>query len=217
VLKPDYGAENNRTCKVLDLSYNTFSGEALSDFVSVFEANRTLEYLGLAKNGFQVADVKPLLDCMGKVEFAPEQVDIHQNKIKERNAIIEKNKKLRSQKKPEEAVPIVDNLEQVQSRDTEGNEISTWFLCRVPQFKHLNLCMNKLDEEILTDVEDVLSRTTDDFGFTLTGNPMDAEAVKAVQANVESAHKKSVQTQRNADPSSTIVEQEDIAFKRCAF
>lgn len=114
-------------------------------------------------------------------------------------------------------MPIIDNLEQVNSRDAEGNEIVQWYLLRCPQFKHLNLCMNKLDEDILPDIADVLRRTADDFGFTLTGNNMEPEAIKAVQLEIEAAHKKSVQAQRNADPNSTVIEQEDIAYKRCAF
>jgi hypothetical protein len=34
--------------------------------------------------------------------------------------IIEKNKKLKQQKKPEEPVPIVDNIEQTATRDENG-------------------------------------------------------------------------------------------------
>ena len=103
-------------------------------------------------------------------------------------------------------MPIVDNIEQTMTRDEEGNEVQQWFLLRAPQFKHLNLCMNKLDDDILSGIKDVLSRTTEDFGFTLTGNPLTAEDVARVQQNVHEAHKKSVQIMRNADPNSTVIE-----------
>lgn len=152
----------------------------MNEFIGVFQENRTLEYLGLAKNNLTTEEVSPLLANMGKVLFAPEQVEAHQEKIKQRNVIIEKNKKLKQQKKPEESVPIVDNIEQTMTRDEEGNEIQQWFLLRAPQFKHLNLCMNKLDDDILSGIKDVLSRTTEDFGFTLTGNPLTAEDVARV-------------------------------------
>ena len=95
----------------------------MKDFIGVFQENRTLEYLGLAKNSLTTEDVAPLLGNMGKVLFAPEQVEAHQEKIKQRNAIIEKNKKLKQQKKPEEPVPIVDNIEQTITRDENGQEI----------------------------------------------------------------------------------------------
>jgi hypothetical protein len=36
VFRPEYGADQNKTLKVLDLSYNNFSGEAMKDFIGVF-------------------------------------------------------------------------------------------------------------------------------------------------------------------------------------
>ena len=183
----------------------------------MFEGNRTIEYLGMAKNNLTTADVKPILAVMGKDMFAPEQVEAHQEKVKLRNKIVEDNKKKRAKKQPEDPVPVVDNLESAQARDGDGNEYTQWFLLRCPQFKHLNLCMNKLEDDILTDVEDVLGRTTDDFGFTLTGNPMKGDAIKELQGRIETAHKKAIQVMKNADPNSTAVEQEDIAYKRCSF
>ena len=52
----------NKSLKVLDLSYNQFSGKAVSqEFSAVFESNRTLEYVGLAKNNLETADVLPML------------------------------------------------------------------------------------------------------------------------------------------------------------
>jgi len=44
----------------------------MKDFIGVFQENRTLEYLGLAKNSLTTEDVSPLLGNMGKVLFAPE-------------------------------------------------------------------------------------------------------------------------------------------------
>lgn len=43
--------------------------------------------------------------------FPTDQVDAHMNKIKQRDVIIEKNKKLKTSKKPEEPVPILDSIE----------------------------------------------------------------------------------------------------------
>mgnify|MGYP001055958482 CR=1 FL=1 len=77
----------------------------------MFEGNRTIEYLGMAKNNLTNADVKPLLAVMGKDMFAPEQVEAHQEKVKLRNKIVEDNKKKRAKKQPEDPVPVVDNLE----------------------------------------------------------------------------------------------------------
>jgi hypothetical protein len=38
-------------------------------------------------------------------------VDAHLAKLKARDVIVDKNKKLKTQKKPEEPVPILDNIE----------------------------------------------------------------------------------------------------------
>lgn len=121
-LKPDTSLAINRNLKVLDVSYNKFSGSAIQEFISVFEQNRSLEFLGLAKNGLTSEDVLPILDSFGRIPLPADQVEAYQNELKKRDAIIEKNKKLRTQKKPEEPVPILDLLENETTRDSEGNE-----------------------------------------------------------------------------------------------
>ena len=61
-LKPDTNLAMNRNLKVLDLSYNNFSGSTVQEFQSVFEQNRSLEFLGLAKNRLTTEDILPILD-----------------------------------------------------------------------------------------------------------------------------------------------------------
>ena len=68
-LKPDTGLKMNINLKVLDISYNKFSGRAVEQFVSVFEQNRNIEFLGLAKNNLTTTDILPILGCFGKVPF----------------------------------------------------------------------------------------------------------------------------------------------------
>ena len=97
------------------------------------------------------------MNSFGKVPFPNDQVEAYQAELKKRDAIIEKNKKLKASKKPEEPVPILDSLESEVARDAEGNEVVNYFLLKCPQFKHLNLCLNKIDDEALGVVEQVLS------------------------------------------------------------
>ena len=179
-LKPETQLPMNRNLKVLDLSYNKFSGEALQGFKSVFEQNRSLEFLGLAKNNLTTEQVTPLLTCFGKVPLPADQADQYQAELKRRDTIVEKNKKLKQQKKPEEPVPILDQLETQVSKDADGNDVTNYFLLKCPQFKHLNLCMNKLDDESMPAIERVLSQTPDDFGITLSGNPISQGVVKHI-------------------------------------
>ena len=122
----------------------------------MFEQNRSLEFLGLAKNNLTTDDITPLLASFGKVPFPAEQVETYQAELKKRDAIIEKNKKLRQQKKPEEPVPIMDSLETKTGTDADGNEVVNYFLLKCPQFKHLNLCLNKIDDDSMAILEQVL-------------------------------------------------------------
>ena len=48
--------------------------------------------------------------------------------MKERDAIIEKNKKLKASKKPEEPVPLLDVIEQKMQKDDNVVEVSHWFI-----------------------------------------------------------------------------------------
>jgi len=45
------------------------------------------------------------------------------------------------------------------------------------QFKHINLCMNEVNDEIKEGISLLLRRTNDDFGITLSGNPISKDTV----------------------------------------
>jgi hypothetical protein len=51
-LKPDPSAPNasNKVLKVLDISYNPITDRSIKALSEMMDTNRTLEYLGLAKN-----------------------------------------------------------------------------------------------------------------------------------------------------------------------
>lgn len=74
-LKPETELSMNRNLKVLDISYNNFSGNAIKELKSVFEQNRAIEFLGLAKNKLTTEDVVPLISCFGRVPFPSDQVE----------------------------------------------------------------------------------------------------------------------------------------------
>ena len=76
-LKPDTSLAMNRNLKVLDISYNNFSSGAIQEFTSVFEQNRSLEFLGLAKNKLSTEDVLPILDCFGRIPLPADQVEAY--------------------------------------------------------------------------------------------------------------------------------------------
>lgn len=113
ILKPDPATPNlsNKTLKVLDISHNPISKTSLKYIRDMMETNRTLEYLGLAKLNLPTKSVVKLFSMIGKLPFPLDQAEAHLAKIKARDQIIEKNKKLKNSKKGEEPVPILDNIE----------------------------------------------------------------------------------------------------------
>lgn len=114
-------------------------------------------------------------------------------------------------------MPVVDNLESKPTKDADGNEVQNWFLLRNPQFRHLNLCLNQLDEFCVPQIEEVLKLTPEDFCFTLSGNAFPEESVEKLQALVKSLHKTRVTEQRLAEPGTPVHEIADIAQRRTAF
>lgn len=109
--------------KVLDLSYNPITKDAINSLSELLDVNRNLEYIGLAKCKLDASNVARLFEHIGRIPFPQDQVDAHQGKIKARDAIIEKNKKLKASKKPEEPVPQLDMIEQATYTNSDGVEV----------------------------------------------------------------------------------------------
>ena len=93
-------------------------------------------------------------------------------------------------------MPILDQIESEVGKDAEGNDETRWFMLKCPQFKHLNFCLNKIDEDAAATIEDVLMRTPDDFGFTLSGNPIDGAPIIKIHNAVVNLHKTRVAEMR---------------------
>lgn len=68
----------------------------------------------------------------GKEEFSAERVEEHKKAIKDRDTIVEKNKKAKTSKKPEEFVPIVDPLEEEKTVNANGEPIVNYYLVKNP-------------------------------------------------------------------------------------
>lgn len=92
--------------------------------------------------------------------------------MKERDAIVEKNKKLKQNKKPEEPVPLIDDIEQ--------QEDGSWVIVKNGQLRHLNLCMNPIDDESAEEIADLLKRTPAEFSITLSGTQISKSVVEKI-------------------------------------
>ena len=98
--------KSNASIKVIDISSNeSLSGDAVIRMGDVLDSNRTIEYFGMAKLGLENHHIKPLLGLIGKFPFPVDEVESHLAELKKRDVIVEKNKKLKASKKPEEPVP----------------------------------------------------------------------------------------------------------------
>lgn len=77
-------------------------------------------------------------------------------------------------------------------KDQDGNEVVAWFMVKNPQFRHLNLCLNNLEDSAQEEIESALRVTPDEFCFTLSGNSFSEEVIAAIQKTVQQIHKQRV-------------------------
>ena len=110
----------------------------------------------------------------------------------------------------------MDLIESKTQKDSEGNEVVNWFLIKNPQFRHLNLCLNNIDDTVQEEIEAALRITSDDFCFTLSGNPFSEEVVAAIQKTVQQVHKQRITEQRLSEPGTQVQEILDIAQRGVA-
>lgn len=61
--------------------------------------------MGLSKLNLETPAILPMFDLFGRFPFPEDQVENQLAELKKKDAIIEKNKKLKASKKPEEPVP----------------------------------------------------------------------------------------------------------------
>lgn len=98
--------KTNSSIKVLDISSNkNLTVETSYAICDVLTANRSLEYLGMSKLNLVGENIVPFFEGIGRFPFPEDQVENQLAELKKRDAIIEKNKKLKASKKPEEPVP----------------------------------------------------------------------------------------------------------------
>jgi len=125
------------------------------------------------------------LKQFGKEEFSAERVEEHKKAIKDRDTVVEKNKKAKTSKKPEEFVPVVDPLEEEKTVNANGEPIVNYYLVKNPQFRHVNLCLNDLDETFKEPLSQLMKRTPDEFGVTMSGNRnFDSSHVEEIKKDI---------------------------------
>lgn len=186
--------KTNSSIKVLDISSNReLTVESAYGLCDVMTANRALEYLGMSKLNLAGENVVPIFEGIGRFPFPAEDVENQLAELKKRDAIIEKNKKLKASKKAEEPVPQLDNIEQITKKNEEGEEVQEWVTIKNPQFKHLNICMNNIEDDVVEALQAVLDRTTDDFGVTISSNKLSEPVIEELHQKIRDLHKQNVE------------------------
>ena len=105
--------KTNNSLKIINLFNNRITSKGFAVFCKFLETNKKLEEVHFGKNELVDEDLVLFRKSLGKYLMTLEEVDTQQKKIKERDIVLEKNKKLKAQKKPEEPIPIVEEFVQV--------------------------------------------------------------------------------------------------------
>ncbi len=70
--------------------------------------------------------------------------------------------------------------------------MTNWFLLKNPQLRHLNLCLNQVDDSIVEDIELALKLTPYDFCFTLSSNPVSEDQIAKICATINQIYRQRV-------------------------
>jgi hypothetical protein len=144
--------KTNNTLKTLNLYKNNLTSKCMSTFNSMIEVNRKLEEINLGANFFVDEDLATFRNFIGKNQLTNEQYENHSKKLKDKEAIIEKNKKLKAQKKPEEPLPFLEEVTQI------GD---AFFIVKNCHLKNLNIMQNSFTEKCYETIISILEANND--------------------------------------------------------
>lgn len=84
------------------------------------------------------------------------------------------------------------------------------------QFKHINLCMNEITDDIREPLLNLLKRTNEEFGVTLSGNPLSKESIDFLHKHVYDIHIHRLNS-LPSDPNNPPQVDSNISLKRVAY
>lgn len=68
-----------------------------------------------------------------------------------------------------------------------------WVTIKNPQLKHLNVCMNELDDDVEEEFKKVFERTSDDFGMTVSSNKLSESVIDNLHSVIRMQHKQNIE------------------------
>lgn len=152
--------KHNQFLKVLNLFKNNLSSKSTESLCHMIEINRKIEELHIGGNFFIDDDLSHLKNYVGKIQMTHEEVEVHNKKVKDRDYILEKNKKLKIQKKPEEPVPLVEEATQING---------TYYIIKNTKLKNFNLMQNRFTDNCFSCIKYMLD-VSSELLLTIDGN-----------------------------------------------
>jgi hypothetical protein len=130
--------KSNNVMKVLNLYKNNLTSRCMPSFISMLEVNKRIEEINLGGNYLNDSDFVKIKNILGGSPITNEQLDAYNKKVKDRDLIIEKNKKLKQLKKNEEPVPVLDEFTLI------GD---VYYSIKNSHLKNINLIKNSFTEK----------------------------------------------------------------------
>ena len=146
--------EKNTTIKSLSLYYNNLTSKCFPAFCQMLLNNRKLEDINLGKNYFNDECLDKLKDNVGKFPMTQEEVVEYNKKVKERDAIIKANAKLKMQKKQENEVPFLYEMQMIEEQN---------YLVKNKDLKNINFMLNPLTDKCYDSLINIFDNCPDMF------------------------------------------------------
>jgi hypothetical protein len=146
--------EKNTTIKSLSLYYNKLTPKCFPAFCQMLLYNRKLEDINFGKNFFNDECIEKLKDNLGKFPMTQEEVVEYNKKVKERDAIIKANVKLKQQKKPENEVPFLFEMLMIEEQN---------YMVKNKDLKIINFMLNPLTDKCYDSLINIFENCPDMF------------------------------------------------------
>ena len=146
--------EKNNTIKTLSLYNNNLTPKCFPAFCHMLLFNRKLEDINFGKNFFDDGCIDKLKDNLGKNLMSQEDVAEYNKKVKERDAIIKANIKLKQQKKPENEVPFLFEMMLIQDQN---------YLVKNKDLKIINFMLNPLTDKCYESIINIFDNCPEMF------------------------------------------------------
>ncbi len=142
----------NTTLRVLNLYKNNLTSDCINLFCEMLEINKKIEEINIGGNSFTDEDLIQIKNCLGKLKLTPNYMEDYSRRTREREAAIERNKRNKAAKKPEEPIPNIEDIVQ------EGDN---FFIIKNTKLRTINLMQNNFTEECFETIINMLDLSQD--------------------------------------------------------